>query len=128
MAYDPDNHVVHADTGFYIDKRTGQPAGLPPLPIERVHHDTEYPKWVVPHPGHVSQHPDHGYVMTPQWQHEVNRVNGEVKVLVNNEEEEARALAAPAEPISSEQEEEVREHAAPPDENTRGENAADTGE
>jgi hypothetical protein len=95
MAFDPAIHDEHPDTGLHIDKRTGFPAGLAPLPIVRVNHDDEYPKWVVPHPGHVGRHPQHDYVHTPQWQHHINRATGEVTVLVHNAEDEAIALVDP---------------------------------
>lgn len=58
----------------------------------------EYPKWVTPHASHVVRRKDDAdapeHVSTPAWpQHHVNRVNGEVTVLVNDAAEEKRAKA-----------------------------------
>ena len=73
----------------------------------------EFPKWVVPHASHIvrqtaqpgdsrpgtensllsaGEAPDH--ISTPAWtEFSVNRVTGEVMVLVQDAEEEAKALA-----------------------------------
>lgn len=98
MAFDAENHAIDPVTGYHIDKRTGHRVGIDPAPVKRVSDDTDYPKWVVPHPGHVSFHALHGHVSTPTFmQHHVNRIGGEVTVLVHDAEEEARALAPPHE-------------------------------
>ena len=93
MAFDPEHHSVDPATGFHVHK-DGRPVGLVPAPIARVNHDSEWPKWVAPHPGHIARNVD--YLNTPHWpDHHINRSTGEVTVLVRNEEEEARAFAAP---------------------------------
>ena len=60
-----------------------------PAPVER--HD--YPRWIVPHPSHVTQLDHAPSVFVPGFKFDVNRDSGVVSVLVRNEVEEARALA-----------------------------------
>ncbi len=99
MAFDHENHTIHPVTGFQIDKNTGHHIGMHQAPIGRVSDETEWPKWVTPHDNHiVSQSAPGGpaHVSTPRFEHfHVNRVDGSVTVMVNNAEEEARALADP---------------------------------
>jgi len=122
MAFDPAIHDQHPETGLHIDKRTGLPAGLAPLPIVRVNHDDEYPKWVVPHSDHIGRHPQNDYVVTPLFtQHHLNRVNGEVTVLVHNEDEELRAMTGPA----AESEEPSRSEGASDERNELEDNTSD---
>jgi hypothetical protein len=60
-----------------------------PAPPER--HD--YPRWIVPHPSHVTQLDHAPNIVVPGFKFDVNRDTGAVTVLVRNEVEEARALA-----------------------------------
>lgn len=107
MAYDPNQHEIHPQTGFIVDKETGHPVGLAPAPHRRVNHDDEWPKWVKPHESHVvvRRHegaPDH--VSAPGWEEVHVGRDGVVTVLVRNEDEEAKALAAREEPHAEEPE------------------------
>lgn len=53
---------------------------------------SEFPKWVVPDASHVVRSGDH--ISTPGWvTHIVDRVTNIVSVLVDNEDEEAKALS-----------------------------------
>ena len=60
-----------------------------PTPVER--HD--YPRWIEPHPSHVTQLNNAPNVVVPGFKFDQNRDTGVVTVLVRNEVEEARALA-----------------------------------
>ena len=60
-----------------------------PAPPER--HD--YPRWIVPHPSHVTQLDHAPNVFVPGFKFDVNRDTNVVTVLVRNETEESRALA-----------------------------------
>lgn len=57
----------------------------------------EFPKWVVPHDSHVLRKMEGSapvHISAPEWPEiHVNRVDGVVTVLVNSQQEEARALA-----------------------------------
>ncbi len=52
----------------------------------------EFPKWVKPDPSHVVKH--NGNQVTPSFPHFNVARNGEVTVLVNNKDEEKKALAS----------------------------------
>jgi hypothetical protein len=92
---DPVNHVIDPVTGFAIHKDDGHIIGLEqataPVTVGK-----EWPKWVVAHDSQVVRKEVEGYpvaVSTPGFaDSHVNRGNGEVTVLVNNEDEEKRAL------------------------------------
>lgn len=98
MSFDPKIHEIHPETGFHVHKETGHIVGLVPAPAARVNHDSEWPRWVKPHDSHIVRQsvagaPDH--VSTPHFPHvHVNRVDGTVTVLVENEDEEKRATEA----------------------------------
>jgi hypothetical protein len=95
MAFDPDHHSIDVNTGYQIHKHTGHRIGQDPMPHARVTDETEWPKWVTPHPDHVVRQGDH--VSTPHFEHvHVGRHDGAVTVMVHNAEEEARALSDPA--------------------------------
>lgn len=95
MVFNPEIHEVDPATGYHVFKGTGHRVGIDAAPIKRVTDETEYPKWVVPHSGHIRHHPVHGYITAPDWSDVDVARDGEVKVLVNNAEEEARAMAPP---------------------------------
>ena len=105
MAFDPNIHEVDPATGYHVFKGTGRRVGIDPAPIERVSDETEYPKWVVPHPGHITYHPLYGHASTPLFSEcSVNRVGGEVTVLVHDAEEEERARSDPSQSSAPTQE------------------------
>ena len=96
MAFDHKEHFIDPASGFMKHKETGHMIGLEPAPAKRVNDETEYPKWVKVHEGHVKHHALHGYVTTPSWgEPHVDRATNEIKVLVQNEDEEVRAMSAP---------------------------------
>ena len=92
---DPNNHVIDPVTGFAIHKDDGHIIGLeqatPPVTVGK-----EWPKWVVAHDSQVVRKEVDGYptaISTPGFaDSHVNRATGEVTVLVNDEDEEKRAL------------------------------------
>lgn len=96
-AFDSKIHDFDPITGYQIDKATGRQSGLVPAPHVPVAPIGEFPKWVPVHESHVVRKksefaPDH--VSTPGWEYfHVNRVDGAVSVLVNDEDEEKRAGA-----------------------------------
>lgn len=95
MAFDPEVHEFHPETGFIVHKDSGHPVGLHSAPIRRVSDETEWPKWVTPHENHVVLFGG-GQIATPRFvHHHVNRVNNAVTVMVHTPEEEAFALADP---------------------------------
>lgn len=95
MAFDPKIHDIDPVTGFHIHKSDGHRVGIDAAPFKRVSDETEWPKWVVPHIGHVRRDPATGHVSTPEFsEHHVAR-DGEVTVLVLDPQDEERALAAP---------------------------------
>lgn len=102
MAIDPDKHVIEPTTGFAIDKDTGHIVGLMQAPAARIVGDHEYPAWVVPHESQIVRKqvdgaPDH--ISTPGFaEFHVNRANGEITVLVQDAEDEERALSDAAAP------------------------------
>lgn len=108
MTIDPNQHVIDIHTGFAKDKDTGHIVGLEQKPHVSPQ-GVEWPKWVKPHESHifvkkVEGFPDH--VSTPQFEQcSVNRANGEVTVLVKDEDEESKALAALVEPEKAEPQE-----------------------
>lgn len=89
MAYDAALHDFDPVTGFMVHKGTVSPVGViqyvPPSPL----HD-DYPKWVVAHGSHVvgDLAPELGESFRPR--------NGEVMVIVHDEDEERVALAEKA--------------------------------
>lgn len=95
---DPKQHIVDPETGFHVDKDTGRMVGIEEAVKPRVELNPEWPKWVVPHESHVSRIKREGFsdhVTAPLWsQFHVNRVDGVVTVLVKDEDEEQKALAA----------------------------------
>lgn len=94
-AFDPAIHELDAQ-GFQRHKETGHLVGIEQAPARKMeNHGAEYPKWVTPHPGHIHHHPLSG-ITTPEWGiPHVERGTNEVTVMVNDAEEEARALAEP---------------------------------
>lgn len=95
MAFDPENHAIDPVTGYHIHKEDGRRVGIDPAPFKRVTDETEYPKWIEPHPGHIKHHAIHGYPTAPEWGEMHMGRDGVVKVVVSNADEEARALADP---------------------------------
>lgn len=116
--FDAENHYIDPKTGFARHKDTGHLIGLEQAPAPVANRDTEWPKWVVPHESHVvrpkgdgartgmavspsNMEVDNGMVgiapnqiATPGWQHShVNRADGVVTVLVDNEDEERLATS-----------------------------------
>ena len=92
---DPNNHVIDPVTGFAIHKDDGHIIGLEQAtPVVAV--GKEWPKWVKPHDSQVVRKEADGYptsISTPGFaESHVNRTNGEVGVLVADEDEEKRAL------------------------------------
>src|SRR5579872_7501042 len=67
MVFDPKIHEVDPVTGFHVYKGDGRRVGMDAAPIARVSDETEFPKWVVPHGGHVHRHPATAHVSTPGW-------------------------------------------------------------
>lgn len=105
MAFASKAHDIDPETGFQVDKSTGHLVGLMPKPHLPVKADAEWPKWIVPHASHIA-HTRAGaasdHVSTPAFpDFHVNRVTGEVTVLVHDAEDEARALAALVAPGSA---------------------------
>lgn len=116
--FDPELHEVDPATGFHVNKETGGIVGVVPAPIPPAIHN-EWPKWVKVHDSHivrkkadtgnaefdgnavVVRNPDDKVpesISTPGYaDSHVNRVTGEVTVLVNNEDEEKAATGARAE-------------------------------
>jgi hypothetical protein len=98
MAFDHETHTIDPATGFQVHKETGHRIGLDPAPHRPVSEDAEWPKWVTPHPSHVVRKEVPGapdYLSVPAFPHfYVNRGDGEVTVLVHNEDEEKRAVEA----------------------------------
>lgn len=96
-AFNPDIHDIDPKTGFQIDKETGVMSGLVAKPHAPVSAERDWPAWVPVHESHVvrvqvGDAPAH--ISTPDYvDFHVNRVTGEVTVLVNNEEEERRATS-----------------------------------
>lgn len=95
MVYDPERHKISPETGFAVDKVTGHPVGLVGAPAGRVGPGSEWPKWVAVHESHVVRKqfegaPEHVSVIGfEQWH--VNRADGSVTVLVEDEAEARRA-------------------------------------
>src|SRR5674476_898112 len=89
--FDQENHTIDPQTGFVIHKDDGHLIGIEQEPASVVR-GVAWPKWVVPHDSQVQRKktegaPDH--VSTPGFtDYHVNRVTGEVTVLVANEDEE----------------------------------------
>jgi hypothetical protein len=96
MAFDPENHEIDSRTGFMVHKDTGHPIGLVPPPVHSPC-DIEWPKWVKVHDSHILRKeiggaPDH--VSVPAFpDFHVNRENGEVTVLVHDEDQEKLATS-----------------------------------
>lgn len=103
MTFNPDLHDLDPKTGFMLHKEGGgrvgidsavnhRPTGFDPDRPESV--SSEFPKFVVPHFGHVVRSGD--TVSTPAFPEFHVERSGLLKVLVKDAEEEARALADPA--------------------------------
>ena len=96
MAFDPENHEIDPKSGFMVHKETGHPIGLVPPPLHSPK-DIEWPKWVKVHDSHILRKeiegaPDH--VSVPAFpDFHVNRENGEVTVLVHDEDQEKVATS-----------------------------------
>lgn len=92
--FDPKLHYYDAK-GFARDKRTHHLLGIEEAPPPRHPNEgAEYPKWVTPHRGHVKGMGEG--VSTPLFpDFHVNRISGDVTVLVHDAEEEARAVTDP---------------------------------
>lgn len=101
--FDADNHVIDPKTGFAVHKDTGHVIGLEQAPHPVLaDRNTEWPKWVTPSESHVvrvkvaEDQPE--IISVPGWEYyHVNRTDGAVTVLVNNEDEEKLALGEKAE-------------------------------
>ena len=89
--YDQENHTIDPDTGFVIHKDDGHLIGIEQVPARAVR-GVEWPKWVKPHDSQIQRKKTEGFpdhVSTPGFaNYHVNRVNGEVTVLVADEDEE----------------------------------------
>ena len=96
MAFDAENHEIDPRSGFMVSKETGHPMGLVPPPL-RSPQNIEWPKWVKVHDSHIDRKKVDGmpdYVSTPAYpDFHVNRANGEVMVLVHDEDQEKAATA-----------------------------------
>jgi hypothetical protein len=96
MAFDAENHEVDPRSGFMVSKDTGHPIGLVPPPLHSPQ-SIEWPKWVVVHGSHIDRKETEGgpvHISVPAYpDYHVNRANGEVTVLVHNEDEEKAATA-----------------------------------
>jgi hypothetical protein len=94
--FDPENHEIDPRSGFMVHKDTGHPIGLVPPPL-RSPQNIEWPKWVVVHGSHINRKKVDGmpdYVSTPAYpDFHVNRANGEVMVLVHDEDQEKAATS-----------------------------------
>jgi hypothetical protein len=102
MSFDATQHEIDPKTGFMVDKDTGHRVGLEQAPAPKpVMLDNNWPAWVPVHESYVVRHRDpndhganpdkkpDGPVMVVQgfkdWH--VNRHDGSVMVLVDNEDE-----------------------------------------
>jgi hypothetical protein len=89
--FDQENHTIDPVTGFVIHKDDGHLIGIEQVPSPVVR-GVEWPKWVVPHDSQIQRKKTEGFpdhVSTPGFaDYNVNRVNGEVMVLVADEDEE----------------------------------------
>lgn len=85
MVYDPAQHILDPQTGFIVHKDLGHRIGLEPAPVRT--ETTEFPKWVEVHESHLD-----GGVAQEFAQTEHTRA-GLFRVLVNDAEEEAKAIA-----------------------------------
>jgi len=96
MAFDPENHEIDPHSGFMVHKDTGHPIGLVPPPLQSPK-DIEWPKWVKVHDSHILRKkvegvPDH--VSVPAYpEYHVDRLTGDVSVLVHDEDQEKIATA-----------------------------------
>lgn len=111
MALDPEKHEIDPATGFAVDKESGQLIGVTQAPVKRLTDEVDWPKWVIPHPGHVVRKQVDGapdQVNTPAFpEHHVDRVSGGVTVLVATPEQEAVALSDPSGAAPQERENEA---------------------
>jgi hypothetical protein len=95
MVFNPEQHKIDPETGLMIDKESGHPVGLVPKPASKAAFQ-EWPKWVAVHESHVVRR-DSGAgapiaISVPAFlHHHVDRVTGEVTVLVQDEDEERLA-------------------------------------
>ena len=99
--FDPNQHEIHPQTGFIVDKDTGHRVGLDAAPVPASPPGLEWPRMVVVHDSHVVRTKVEGQpdiIAVPGWpDYHVNRTDGAVMVIANNEEEAQRAAAAAAE-------------------------------
>jgi hypothetical protein len=100
MAFDSKVHTLD-QSGFMVDKETGHKVGLENKP--RLAVAGEWPKWVKLHESQVERRED-APPFSKHWAKVFfNRANGEVTVLVENEEEADRAGRDISAPVSEEQ-------------------------
>lgn len=95
MAFDPNEHVIDPASGFQRHKVTGHMIGIEQAPAKRVSDETEYPKWVTAHLSHVKRDA-FGNISTPAFTENFQTRFGDVHVLVNNEDEEVKAMSEAA--------------------------------
>lgn len=95
MAFDPENHEIDPQSGFMVHKETGHPIGLVPPPLHSPR-NIEWPKWVKVHEDHILRKQEGDaplHVSVPLFpEFHVNRQNGEVTVLVHDEDQEKLAV------------------------------------
>jgi hypothetical protein len=97
MAFDAANHEINPATGFAVHKDDGHVIGLEQAPPAKPFGNPEWPKWVKVSDSQIVRQkrdgaPDH--VSVPGWpNYHVDRTNGDVTVLVDNEDEEKIATS-----------------------------------
>ena len=69
----------------------GKPPPAEPIKVPVERHD--YPRWIEPHPSHITQLNNAPNIFVSGFKFDQNRDTGIVTVLVRNETEELRALA-----------------------------------
>lgn len=94
MAFDPNQHKLDAQ-GFIVDKDSGHRVGME-NPQVASPKDVEFPKWVAVHDSHVVKQNAAGepHISVARWPFEIDRVTNVVRVLVQNAQDEAEAIAA----------------------------------
>lgn len=95
MAFDPENHYFDPVTGYMRHKDTHHLIGMESAPTPKHPDDGgEFPKWVVPHSGHIQRNL-RGGISTPDFEdHHVAR-DGTVTVQVKDADDEEFALSDP---------------------------------
>ncbi len=93
MAFDSERHKIDFNTGFILEKDTGEVIGQKPKSISKSEDDgSEYPKWVKPHSSFVVE--VNGHKLAPLYpDFSVHRDTNEVWVLVHDAAEEEHAIA-----------------------------------